>query len=169
MTRRRLAVAGAVVVAAVLAVFALRPVDNAGELVGRRAPTFSSFDLTGRPVSLADYEGRPVLVNFWASWCVPCRREFPLLKTAEEAGRVDVLGVVFQDTKGAAADFMADQGATWPALIDPDSDIAAAYGVRLARGLPVTFAVSAEGLLVSRHVGELRRDDLAELIAMVAP
>ncbi|MGH9154302.1 MAG: TlpA family protein disulfide reductase [Acidimicrobiales bacterium] len=167
MTRRRLATGGAVVVVAIVAVLALRPTGD-GEVLGRTAPAFSTFDLQGRPVRLADYQGRPVLVNFWASWCVPCRREFPLLRRAEESGRVEVLGVVFQDSRSAAADFMADQGATWPGLVDPDGDIADAYAVRLRPGLPVTVAVAADGRLVSRHVGELRGDDLDQLVDLVA-
>ncbi|MGH9165413.1 MAG: TlpA family protein disulfide reductase, partial [Acidimicrobiales bacterium] len=96
MTRRRWAVAGGVLVALVLVALALRPTGSP-EVAGTRAPSFSTFDLAGRPVRSADFAGRPVLVNFWASWCVPCRREFPLLRRAEESGRVEVLGVVFQD------------------------------------------------------------------------
>jgi len=166
VTRRRLAVGGAVVAVLAVAVLALRPVGD-DKVLGQRAPGFATFDLQGRPVRLADFEGRPVLLNFWASWCVPCRREFPLLKQVEEAGRADVLGVVFQDSRSAAADFMADQGATWPGLVDPDGDIADAYGVRLRPGLPVTLAISPDGRLVSRHVGELRADDLDTLVAAV--
>lgn len=164
MTRRRLLLGAGVVVLAVVVALALQPAGT-DDSVGQAAPTFETFDLQGRPVRLADYEGRPLLINFWASWCVPCRREFPLLKDAEEAGQVDVLGVVFQDTRDEAATFMADQGATWPGLIDPDGDIAEAYGVGLGRGLPVTVAVSPDGRLVARHIGELRRSDLADLVA----
>ncbi len=163
MTRRRLAIGAGVVVLVAVVAFALQP---AGDSIGEVAPTFETFDLQGEPVRLADYQGRPVLINFWASWCVPCRREFPLLKEAEAAGQVDILGVVFQDTREAAADFMADQGATWPGLVDPDGDIAEAYGVVLGRGLPVTAAVTPDGHLAARHIGELRRSDLDDLIAI---
>lgn len=128
------------------------------------APTFETFDLKGEPVRLVDYRGKVVILNFWASWCVPCRKEFPLLKQVH-GGDVVVLGVVYRDSKRAAAAFMRDQGATWPGLIDPDGEIADAYDVAAKPGLPVTVAIDANGSLVRRHIGELRRGDLEGLIA----
>lgn len=152
-------------VVAVAAVLALRPVDPGHDGVAGRAPAFETFDLLGTPVALADHAGEPVLLNFWASWCVPCRREFPLLKELHDKGAVFVLGVVFQDTAKAAASFMADEKATWPGLVDPRGQIADAYGVRLRPGLPVTVALNAEGRIVDRHVGQLRGADLDRLVA----
>lgn len=128
------------------------------------APTFETFDLEGERVRLVDYRGKVVMLNFWASWCIPCRKEFPLLKQVH-GGDVVVLGVVYQDSKRAAAAFMREQGATWPALIDPDGEIADAYGVAAKPGLPVTVAIDAKGSLVRRHIGELRRGDVEGLIA----
>jgi cytochrome c biogenesis protein CcmG/thiol:disulfide interchange protein DsbE len=129
-----------------------------------RAPTFATFDLEGRPVRLVDHRGKVVLVNFWASWCVPCRREFPLLKELN-GDDVAVLGVVFQDSVEAAGAFMREQGATWPGLVDPDGRIAEAYGVRPKPGIPVTVAVSPDGQVVDRQIGEARRQDLERLLA----
>ena len=163
MTRRRLPILVAVIAVLALAVLALRPVDS-GDVATGRAPAFETFDLAGEPVALDDYTGEPVLLNFWASWCVPCRREFPLLKELHDDGEVRVLGVVFQDTGKAAASFMKDEKAAWPGLVDPRGQIAEAYGVRLRPGLPVTVALDAEGRIVDRHVGELRRDDLDRLV-----
>lgn len=128
-----------------------------------RAPTFETFDLEGQRVRLVEYRGKVVMLNFWASWCIPCRKEFPLLKQVH-GGDVVVLGVVYQDSKRAAAAFMREQGATWPGLVDPDGDIADAYGVAAKPGLPVTVAIDAKGSLVRRHIGELRRGDLERLI-----
>jgi len=142
---------------------ALRPSSDDGG-VSRRAPTFETFDLLGEPVRLVDYRGKVVVLNFWASWCVPCRKEFPLLKQVH-GGDVAVLGVVYQDSKRAAAAFMRQQGATWPGLIDPKGQIAKAYGVGAKPGIPVTFAINARGAQVQRHIGELRRGDLEKLIA----
>lgn len=155
-----MAVVAIVIVAG--AALALRPSDD-GPATGR-APAFETFDLDGGPVRLADYRGKVVMLNFWASWCVPCRKEFPLLKDVHGED-VAVLGVVFQDSRRAAAAFMDDQGATWPALIDPKGQIARAYGVAAKPGIPVTVAIDARGALVKRHIGELRRGDLEELIA----
>lgn len=105
------------------------------------------------------------MLNFWAAWCVPCRKEFPLLKQVH-GGDAVVLGVVYQDSKRAAAAFMRDQGANWPGLIDPEGDIARAYDVGAKPGLPVTIAIDAKGALVKRHIGELRRGDLEDLVAV---
>lgn len=157
-----MAVATGVLVAG--AALVLRPAtDEKG--AANLAPTFETFDLKGERVRLVDYRGKVVVLNFWASWCVPCRKEFPLLKQVH-GGDVAVLGVVYQDSKPAAAAFMRDQGATWPGLIDPDGEIADAYGVGAKPGLPVTIAIDPEGSLVRRHIGELRRGDLEGLIAL---
>lgn len=157
-----MAVAAGVLVAG--AALALRPGSEGGDSA-KIAPTFETFDLEGERVRLVDYRGKVVVLNFWASWCVPCRKEFPLLKQVH-GGDVAVLGVVYQDSKRAAAAFMRDQGATWPGLIDPDGEIADAYGVAAKPGLPVTFAIDPKGSLVRRHIGELRRGDLEGLIAV---
>lgn len=162
--RRRLALlaAGAVVVGAV-AVTALVPAGDQEAPAGA-APAFTTTDLDGRRVSLSEYRGRPVLVNFWASWCVPCRNEFPLFK-AVHGDELAVLGVVFRDTRRAAAGFMEEQGASWPALVDPGERIARSYDVSFRPGLPVTVAVDRRGVIAERHVGELRRPDLDRLVA----
>ncbi len=142
---------------------AFRP-SGAPTTSGRRAPTFTTFDLDGRRVALTDYRGRVVLVNFWASWCVPCRREFPLLREVNRSG-VAVLGVVFDDSPDAARRFMREHDAPWPGLIDPKGEIADAYGVAKKPGIPVTVAIDADGVLVDRHVGEAGPADLARLVA----
>ena len=164
--RRVILVALAVVVVASAAVLAFRPSGDQPTVTGA-APAFSTVDLTGRAVRLADYRGRAVLLNFWASWCVPCRKEFPLLKGVEGKG-VEVLGVVFQDTADAAAAFMKEQQATWPGLQDPGGRIAHDYDVGFRPGLPVTVLVDRQGRVAERHVGELRQEDLDHLLALAS-
>ena len=132
---------------------------------GEAAPTFSTFDLEGRPVALADYRGKVVLLNFWASWCAPCREEFPRLKAVHGRDDVVVLGVVFDDSKRKAAAFMQEQGATWPGLVDPDHDIADAYGVFKKPGIPVTWAIDADGVARARHLGPLTDAALTDVIS----
>ncbi len=152
----------------VVAVFAFRPSGDQVAATGA-APTFSAVDLQGKPVRLVDYRGRTVLLNFWASWCIPCRKEFPLLREVEgttvDGTEVAVLGVVFNDQPAPAADFMREQKASWPGLQDPEGKIADAYDVALRPGIPVTVLIDPLGRLAERHVGELRKEDLDRLLA----
>jgi len=137
---------------------------SAGPAVGKPAPLFQSFDLAGHPVALGDERGKVVLLNFWASWCIPCRSEFPRLREANQSN-VAVLGVVFHDSASSAAAFMRDRGATWPGLIDPKGQIADAYGVHQKPGIPVTFAIDAQGIIRARHLGPAGDADVRELVA----
>lgn len=161
---------GAVAVALVLAV-ALRPASDPGTgqaAVGDPAPQFVTSDLDGERRALADFEGGPVLLNFWASWCDPCRREFPLLQRVEDGGEVTVVGVVFDDQRGSAAAFMEEHGATWPSLVDPRGQIAAAYGVAKKPGIPVTVAIDANGIVQRIQLGELTDERLEKLLAAIS-
>jgi cytochrome c biogenesis protein CcmG/thiol:disulfide interchange protein DsbE len=156
----------AAVIATIVGVVVATGSSRAGPAaMGKPAPLFRANDLAGHRVSLADYRGKTVLLNFWASWCDPCRREFPQLKRAN-AGSVAVLGVIVRDGDVPAGDFMAEQHATWPALKDPDGRVLRAYGV--GQGVPVTIAISPRGIVAGRHLGELRPKDLAALVAAAA-
>jgi cytochrome c biogenesis protein CcmG/thiol:disulfide interchange protein DsbE len=135
--------------------------------VGTAAPGFVSTDLNGARVRLGDFSGHPVLVNFWASWCIPCRTEFPVLRSlVDRRPDVKVLGVVFEDSASAARTFSADQRATWPSVVDPDGKIAGGYGVAQKPGIPVTVLVDGAGVVRARHLGPLTT--LAEAEAFLA-
>jgi cytochrome c biogenesis protein CcmG/thiol:disulfide interchange protein DsbE len=142
---------------------------TAGPTVGSLAPGLALTDLDGRPVSLADYRGRPVVLNYWASWCGPCRDEFPALKAAQEAhaaAGLAVLGVLFKDDPGPAKDFIAKEGATWTTLADPDGTGAATFRVVAP---PTTFFIDADGVVRDLQVGGMTPDQLDRHLGTILP
>ena len=121
---------------------------------GSAAPLFDAPTVTGGRLVLTADRGKTVLLNFWASWCVPCQAEFPVLKRAESRHPgVVVVGVVFNDAPGAAASFMRAQHADWPSVEDPSAQIAGAYGVGNKPGIPVTFVIDRGGTVRAHHFG----------------
>jgi cytochrome c biogenesis protein CcmG, thiol:disulfide interchange protein DsbE len=145
----------------------LRSQATAGVQVGDAAPAFALADLDGRPLRLADLRGRPVIVNFWASWCGPCVEEFPLLQRALDDHRaigLTVVGIVVRDNSEAARGFMARMGARWPVAMDPGEDVARRFGIYAP---PETFFISPEGVVVGRQIGQLSAADLDRQLATI--
>ena len=144
-----------------------RPAAASIARIGEPAPAFVLADLDGNPLRLDDLRGRPVIVNFWASWCGPCVEEFPLLLNASAAHRGDglaVIGIVFRDRSEAARAFMARMGATWPAAMDPGEAVATRYGII---GPPQTFFIDRNGLVVGRQIGQLSAADLERGLSQI--
>jgi cytochrome c biogenesis protein CcmG/thiol:disulfide interchange protein DsbE len=137
-------------------------VTGAGGEVGASAPDFQLPALDGRgDVRLADFRGRPVIVNFWASWCNPCRQEFPLLKDAirdRRAERLAVIGVTYQDIASDSRAFVKQRRATWPQGVDDSGTVADAFGVR---AIPQSFFIRADGTIAARIFGFTSEDALA--------
>jgi cytochrome c biogenesis protein CcmG/thiol:disulfide interchange protein DsbE len=114
-------------------------------------------------VSLAALRGKPVVVNFFASWCVPCRQEMPALQTVSTKlkDKVAFLGVDHQDDRGGALALLNDTGVQYPTGYDPDGKVATSYGLF---GMPTTLFVSPDGRLLEKHTGELSEAKLDETI-----
>jgi len=113
---------------------------------------------------VATFKGKPLVVNFWATWCDPCKAEMPRLASAEKkyAGRVSFLGVDVQDDPSIAARFAAEKGVSYESVGDPRRDVAQSQGLL---GLPVTQFYDASGKRVAVHAGELKADLLDEQIS----
>jgi len=172
LTRRRalglLALAAVVGASALAATRLDAPTDyRASALLGRLAPDAPLTTLDGEQLVLGDLTGRAVLVNFWNTWCVPCRREVPALETfwSRHGGDEDVVfvGIVRDDTTAAVRDWVAKRRWDWTIAFDPGERAALAFGTT---GQPETFAIAADGLVVGRRVGEASVDDLERLLAM---
>jgi cytochrome c biogenesis protein CcmG/thiol:disulfide interchange protein DsbE len=136
-------------------------------LLDKPLPELTLEDLDGRTVRTADLRGRPLIVNIWASWCVPCRDEFPLLVGANGEYRDEglaVLGIVHRDTAQAARAFAEQQGATWPMLMDPDES---AYRALIGIGVPQTYFVDPEGIVRWVNIGPFSADGLAHGISRI--
>jgi cytochrome c biogenesis protein CcmG/thiol:disulfide interchange protein DsbE len=134
---------------------------------GTRAPALRLRGLDGGQVDLAALRGRPVVVNFWATWCQPCVREFPLLRQAAASHRPDrlaVVGVLVNDRPAAARAFARRHGATWPIALDPTATTAGRWG---AVGLPHTWFIRPDGTLASHQLGELTQAALDRQLAQI--
>lgn len=132
-------------------------------LIGRPAPDFRLQDLEGDTVTLSELRGAPVVVNFWATYCVPCIQEHPLLMAASRhyEGRVHFLGVVYQDDPELIARFQRERGSWGPALLDPEGKVAIAYGVY---GPPETFFIDRDGVVVDKVISAVPPDRLRSLL-----
>lgn len=136
--------------------------------IGAEAPNFTQNDVNGKPVSLTDYKGKYVLVEFWASWCAPCRAESPnLLKqyAAFKDKGFEILGVSVDSDKAKWMEAIKKDGLTWTQVSDLkgwESDARKVYGIS---GVPANFLVSPEGKIVGAHLtGEKLNKKLAELL-----
>lgn len=137
-----------------------------GSQIGERAPNMILRNLQGDKVSLADYQGRIVLVNFWATWCPPCREEMPDLQRIYEDhdGRVIVIGVNM--TKAETDDdhihlFVQDSHVTFPIVLDPEGEAMNDY---LIVASPTTFVLDENGIIRERFLGAVQYDTLVHTI-----
>ena len=136
------------------------------------APDFTAYDGEGNPVNLSDYLGKPVVLNFWASWCGPCQSEMPDFQAAYEAEGEEIQFLMVNITDGAretvetASDFLEETGYTFPVLYDQDSDGAMTYGVY---SLPTTYFIDADGNAVAQAKGAIDADTLEQGLAMIRP
>ena len=140
------------------------------EAQGSEAPDFTVYDLEGNAHKLSDFRGKPVLLNFWASWCGPCQMEMPDFQKYYESHGDKVNFVIVnltdgqQETVESASAFIVEKGYTFPVYYDTDIDAAAKYGVS---AVPVSYFIDAEGYFVAWAQGALNADKLEQGMDML--
>ncbi len=137
---------------------------GSGPRIGAPAPEFTLQDINGKVVRLSDFRGKPVLVNFWATWCPPCRKEFPELVQRYDAaqGTFVVLGVDIRENVDDVRSFVKEYQAKYPILMDENGDVVRAY--RLT-GVPSSYFVDANGVLRDEYFGPLTGNKIDTKIA----
>ena len=135
-------------------------ISIAGLGTGSQAPLFELERADGTMVRLEDYRGQVVLLNFWATWCAPCRIEMPLLQSTFESSKdqgLVILGIDFDEPGDLVASFGDELGLTFPLLLDPGGKVQQQYKVR---GYPTTVILDREGRIQSYHIGVLTESQL---------
>jgi len=139
------------------------PAANPAAVVGALAPDFTLQTVDGESLSLSDLRGKVVAVNFWATWCAPCRLEMPDLQARADRfpDRLAVLGVNFAETAEDVAAFREEVGIDFPLLLDPEADVQRIYRVL---GYPTTFFSDQAGTIRFQHIGLMSGGQLDEYL-----
>ncbi|MBL0387593.1 TlpA family protein disulfide reductase [Tumebacillus sp. ITR2] len=134
-------------------------------VVGMVSPNFSLLDYEGKRHQLSEYRGKLLLLNFWASWCGPCRQELPDLAAASQElrDRVQLVGVnlASQDAANVSKDLLQRHHISYPNLLDTDGSVADAYGIMV---IPTSFLLDANGKILQKIQGPLTKDSLEKLL-----
>ncbi len=138
--------------------------QNVGISIGKTAPDFELENLEGEKVKLSDYKGKSVILNFWASWCPPCREEMPEFQRiySENKDRLVVIGVNLQESKQNAEAFAKKHVITFPILLDPNAQVKEIYNVFTQ---PVTYFIDKDGKITDKKFGALTSEEINEKIS----
>jgi cytochrome c biogenesis protein CcmG/thiol:disulfide interchange protein DsbE len=168
---RTVLVVGSLIGAALLGVLFMSlgndPSEIKSPLIGRSAPGFALKAVgTGETIDLQQLRGRPVVVNFWATWCGPCWEEHPVLVANARMlqPNVQFVGVVFNDTEDKIQSFLRERGSSYPTVLDQQGKTAIAYGVG---GVPETFFIDKQGTIVAKYSGPMNTEILQSYVQKV--
>ena len=121
--------------------------------VGKVAPGFEMPLIKGGDFVMADHTGRPMIVNFWASWCLPCEVEHPILMSLKKDSDIKIIGINYKDKREDADSFLTNEGNPYHVIL---YDIDGSFGIEMGIiGVPETFIVTDDGKIIYRHVGPL--------------
>ncbi len=151
------------------------PTINSGTQAAKpqslKMPDFTVYDQDGNAVKLSDFLGKPIVLNFWASWCSPCRSEMPGFESAYQQLGSDITFLMVNATGGretlsSAKAFLQSSGYTFPVLFDTEMNASATYQVY---SLPTTYFIDAEGYLVTHAIGALSQSRLEKYLSLLVP
>lgn len=160
-------VIAAVVIIALFAVAMVNAMGNeetilenqkTGLEVGNKAPDFELKTLSGGTSKLSDYKGKKVMLNFWATWCPPCKAEMPAMQKFYEANKdnVEILAVNM-DTQNDVAGFIKEKGITFPILLDEKNEVNQNYQIL---SIPTTFFIDEQGIITHKFIGSMKEEDM---------
>ena len=140
------------------------PAEIKSPLIGKPAPPFALKAVgSGQTIDIAALRGKPVVLNFWATWCVPCYQEHPVLvQNAQMIPNVQFIGVVFNDTEDKINAFLRERGSAYPTLLDEQGKTAIEYGVG---GVPETYFLNRDGVIVAKFNGPMTTEILQSNLA----
>lgn len=142
--------------------------SDAAVKVGDPLPALVLNDLKGQPRAIADWSGRTLLINFWATWCAPCRKEMPLLEQFQQASdpdRMQVIGIAI-DRLDPVIRFLGETGVTYPNLVGEMDASRAAEQFAPGFALPLSIVAAPDGTVLAVHIGEIRASDLEQVAAV---
>ena len=142
----------------------------AGTKIGNLAPDFQLQYLDGNTVSLSDLRGSPVIINFWATWCGPCRSEMPFIQEIynewQDRGLV-ILAINLRETSSLVSQFIQDNNLSFPVLLDANGNVALEYNVT---GIPTTFFIDKDGIIQESKIGPFSsKEDIEEELEHIMP
>lgn len=143
--------------------------DHSPVQVGQKAPDFSLTTLTGEQVRLSDYEGKGVFINFWASWCAPCKEEMPDMEKQYQQMKdegIEILAINFAQAEVVVSSFVNQMGLSFPILLDTDKAVSDRYGIN---PLPSSFFIDKDGIVVAKQEWMLTEQEIIDYLHQIKP
>jgi peroxiredoxin len=165
----RITVLGIIFIAIGSAFYTAYSSDDSPVQIGKEAPDFTLTNLDGESIRLSSLKGKGVFVNFWGTWCEPCKREMPYMESQYQKMKndgIEILAVNIAESHLVASSFTEKLGVTFPVLLDKDRKVMNRYGVTF---LPSSIFIDKNGKVVAHHVGELNERMIEEYLMLIKP